>query len=228
MDTKFLFYATLIISIIVQLITGAIEVSAFFVSVPTIYSIIRQLLIVELLVQFLEGLFYVWLAYNFSRVLNVTPKRYIDWFFTTPSMLITLMVYLIFLSKKAEGKTGELDLFTVMKDNSSVFIPVVVLNWLMLFFGYLGEMKIIPVLFGVFLGFIPFLIYYYMIYINFVTTENTSGYLLFWYFFFFWSSYGFAAVLPYYVKNSLYNILDLFAKNFFGIFLSYLIFSGNY
>jgi hypothetical protein len=97
----------------------------------------------------------------------------------------------------------------------------------MLLFGYLGEMKTIPVLLGVFLGFIPFLIYYYIIYVNYVT-QNTSGYLLFWYFFFFWSLYGFVAVLPYYVKNSFYNILDLFAKNFFGIFLSYIIFSGNY
>jgi hypothetical protein len=227
MDTKYLFYVTLIISIIVQVITGAVEVSAFFIKVPTSYSIIRQLLTVELVVQFLEGLFYVWLAYNFSRVLNVTPKRYIDWFFTTPSMLITLMIYLIYLNKRAEDETSELDFFTLVRENASVFIPVVLLNWLMLFFGYLGEMRIIPVLLGVFLGFIPFLLYYYMIYVNFVT-ENTSGYLLFWYFFFFWSLYGFAAVLPYYIKNAFYNILDLFAKNFFGIFLSYLIFSGNY
>jgi hypothetical protein len=227
MDTKYLFYVTLIISIIVQVITGAVEVSAFFIKVPTSFSIIRQLLTVELVVQFLEGLFYVWLAYNFSRVLNVTPKRYIDWFFTTPSMLITLMIYLIYLNKRAEDETSELDFFTLVRENASVFIPVVLLNWLMLFFGYLGEMRIIPVLLGVFLGFIPFLLYYYMIYVNFVT-ENTSGYLLFWYFFFFWSLYGFAAVLPYYIKNAFYNILDLFAKNFFGIFLSYLIFSGNY
>jgi len=88
-------------------------------------------------------------------------------------------------------------------------------------------MKIIPVLLGVVLGFIPFLMYFYMIYVNYVT-KNTSGYLLFWYFVFFWSLYGVVAVLPYYLKNAFYNILDLFAKNFFGIFLSYIIFSGNY
>jgi hypothetical protein len=88
-------------------------------------------------------------------------------------------------------------------------------------------MKIIPVSIGVILGFIPFLIYYNIIYVNFVT-ENTPGYLLFWYFFFFWSLYGIVAVLPYYTKNACYNILDLFAKNFFGLFLSYIIFSGNY
>ena len=227
MNTKYLFHVTLAISIIVQIITGIIEVGAFFVQVPTVYSIIKQLLIIELVVQFFEGTFYFWLAYNFTKVLNVTPKRYIDWAITTPSMLITLMVYLIYLNKSVENKTNELELFTLLKENSNIFIPVVFLNWLMLFFGYLGEMRIIPVLLGVFLGFIPFLIYYYMIYVNYVN-QNTSGYLLFWYFFFFWSLYGFVAVLPYYIKNSFYNILDLFSKNFFGIFLSYIIFSGNY
>ena len=227
MDTRYLFFVTLVISIVVQVITGIIEVGAFFVKVPAVYSIIRQLLIIELVVQFLEGMFYVWLAYNFAKVVNVTPKRYIDWVITTPSMLLTLMVYLIYLNKKAENKTGELDFLTLVRENSSVFVPVLLLNWLMLFFGYLGETRMIPVLLGVFLGFIPFMIYYYMIYVNFVT-PNTSGYLLFWYFFFFWSLYGVVAVLPYYIKNSFYNILDLFAKNFFGIFLSYIIFSGSY
>ena len=227
MNTKYLFHITLVISIIVQIITGIIEVGAFFVKVPTIYTIIRELLILELIVQLLEGSFYVWLAYNFNKVLNVTPKRYIDWVITTPTMLVSLIVYLIYLNKKEENKTKQLDFLTLMKEHSNIIIPVVLLNWLMLLFGYLGEIGAIPVLLGVFLGFIPFLIYYYLIYVNFVTS-NSTGYLLFWYFFFFWSLYGFVAVLPYYIKNAFYNILDLFAKNFFGIFLSYLIFSGNY
>jgi len=227
MDTKYLFYITLVISIIVQIITGIIDLTAFFIKVPTMYSIIRQLLILELVVQVFEGTFYVWLAYNFTKVLNVTPKRYIDWVITTPTMLITLIIYLIYLNKKVENKTNELEFFTLLKDNSNTIIPVVLLNWLMLLFGYLGEMRIIPVLMGVILGFIPFLLYYYIIYVNYVN-QNTNGYLLFWYFFFFWSLYGVVAVLPYYIKNSFYNILDLFSKNFFGAFLGYIIISGNY
>jgi hypothetical protein len=229
MDSKYLFYITLIISIIVQIITGIIEIGAFFVKIPSVYSLIKQLLIIELVVQFFEGTFYFWLAYNFTKVLNVTPKRYLDWIITTPTMLTTLMMYLIYLNKSVENKTNELDFFTLFKDNSNVFIPVIILNWLMLFFGYLGETKAIPVLLGVFLGFIPFLMYYYIIYVNYVTQcQSENGYLLFWYFFFFWSLYGFVAVLPYYIKNAFYNILDLFAKNFFGLFLSYIIFSGSY
>jgi hypothetical protein len=227
MNAKSFFYITLVISVIVQIVTGIIEVGAFFIKVPTIYYLIKQLLIIELTVQFIEGLFYIWLVYNYTKVLNITPKRYIDWVITTPSMLITLMVYLIYLNKKIENKTNELDIFTLFKENSIIFISVLILNWIMLLFGYLGEMRIIPILLGVFLGFIAFLIYYYIIYVNYVT-QNTNGYLLFWYFFFFWSLYGVVAVLPYYVKNAFYNILDLFSKNFFGIFLSYIIFFGNY
>jgi len=227
MNAKYFFYITLVISVIIQTLTGIIEVGAFFVKVPTIYYIIKQLLIIELVVQFIEGLFYSWLVYNYTKVLNITPKRYFDWVITTPSMIITLMAYLIYLNKKTENKQNGLDIFTLFKENSNIFISVLILNWVMLLFGYLGEMRFIPILLGVFLGFISFLIYYYIIYVNYVT-QNTNGYLLFWYFFFFWSLYGVVAVLPYYVKNAFYNILDLFSKNFFGIFLSYIIFSGNY
>jgi hypothetical protein len=74
MDTKYLFYVTLMISIIVQVITGIIDLSAYFVKVPTAYSIIRQLLVIEIVVQFFEGVFYVWLAYNFTHALNITPR----------------------------------------------------------------------------------------------------------------------------------------------------------
>jgi bacteriorhodopsin len=40
--------------------------------------------------------------------------------------------------------------------------------------------------------------------------------------------YGIAALLPYNLKNSIYNILDLFAKNFFGLFLTYIIITKKY
>ena len=124
MDAKFLFYITLVISIIVQIITGIIEIGAIFIKVPTAYFLIRQLLILEVVVQIIEGSFYFWLAYNFTKILNVTPKRYIDWAITTPTMLITLMAYLIYLTKKEENKTDELDIFTLLKDNSNIIIHI--------------------------------------------------------------------------------------------------------
>ena len=96
----------------------------------------------------------------------------------------------------------------------------------MLLFGYLGEKKIISTVTGVVLGFIPFILYYFLIFINFV--RNKTGFYLFLYFFIFWGLYGVAALLPYNIKNASYNILDLFSKNFFGIFLSYIVIMGKY
>lgn len=180
------------------------------------------MLILEVIVQIIEGLFYIWLVYNFNTVTDVTPKRYLDWSITTPVMLVTLVSYLIYLEHKEKNETHKLELFNLIKDNSANISYILVLNWLMLLFGYLGETEIINKFAGIFLGFIPFLMYYFIIYANYVSLSK-NGWIIFWYFFIFWSLYGIVAALPYYLKNTLYNILDLFAKNFFGIFLSYII-----
>ena len=230
MNTKSFFYSTLIASVIVQIITGIIEITtALFASVSPEFSIIRQLLFLEITVQAIEGLFYVWLLFNFTSVTNVTPKRYIDWTITTPTMLVTLIFYLIFLERreKNEDTTG-LNFFDLAIENGNTISNIFILNWAMLFFGYLGEMNVISTLTGVLLGFVPFLLYYYIIYQKYAVESSSTGIKIFWYFFIFWSLYGIVALLPYYLKNGLYNILDLFAKNFFGIFLSYIILLKKY
>jgi bacteriorhodopsin len=189
------------------------------------------LFFLELFVQIIEALFYIWLAYNFKKLSNMTPNRYMDWVVTTPTMLITLISYLIFLEAKVTKQTSTLRLTSILKANYKTLVPILSLNWMMLLFGYLGEIKVIPIVYSVALGFIPFLIYYYMIYKNFVANNKSttgSGLNLFMYFFFFWSLYGVAAFMPYYIKNISYNILDLFSKNFFGILLAYIIYTGSY
>jgi hypothetical protein len=226
MNTKKLFYITLVISVFIQIITGIIDFLAFLIKVPSQFIIIRQLLILELSVQFVEGLFYLWLVINFNYLTDVTPKRYIDWTITTPTMLVTLIIYLIYSYHKEKGDTSKLELFDLLFKNSFTISNVLMLNWLMLLFGYLGEKKIIPTFTGVLLGFIPFLIYYFIIYINYV--RSTFGLKLFLYFLVFWSFYGVVALFPYYLKNACYNILDIFSKNFFGIFLGYTIISKNF
>ena len=230
MNTRRFFYITLLISVAVQFITGIIEMwTAFYVDVPRENYIIKQLLYLELLVQAIEGLFYIWLVYNFDSVINITPKRYIDWIITTPTMLTTLIFYLIYLRYKNEKlDTTRLEFSSLVNDNAGVLSKILLLNLSMLFFGYLGEMKILSTLSGVLLGFVPFLMYYYAIYEKYAVKSGEQGVKLFWYFFFFWSLYGVVALLPYNLKNSLYNILDLFAKNFFGLFLSYTILLKKY
>ena len=224
---KYYFYTTLIFSFIVQIISGLIDVGTLFVKVEPEYVIIKQLLGLEVFVQLIQGTFYLWLVCNYKEIHNVTPKRYADWVITTPLMLISLIIYLIYLKYKETGlNTSKLELFALLGKNSTVLSYVIYLDLLMLLFGYLGETKIINTLTGVVLGFIPFLIYFYIIYINYVR-QTVTGWKLYLYFFFFWSLYGVAALLPYYIKNTFYNILDLFAKNFFGLFLSYIILSKS-
>jgi len=219
-------YTSLLASIITQVITGILEFLAVFIKTPAHLLLLKQLLVLELFVQLIEGSFYVYWFYNFTNIVNVTPKRYFDWAITTPTMLITLIFYLIYLKDKDTNVSHTLDFFQLFNQEFYTIIIVLSLNWLMLLFGYLGELNIMPVLLGVSLGFIPFLIYYYIIYQKYAILSN-DGVNIFMYFFIIWSLYGVIAVLPYKLKNICYNILDLFSKNFFGIFLSYLLFTST-
>jgi len=220
-------YTSLITSVIIQVITGIIEIISLFIKVPIKFSFLKQMMFLEIFVQFIEGSFYLYWLYNFKNILNITPKRYFDWVITTPTMLINLIFYLIFLQYKNNNTSDKLHFFTLFKKEFNTIITVLLLNWAMLLFGYLGETSAIPLLLGVSLGFIPFLIYYYIIYKKYALLTN-DGFKIYFYFFIFWSLYGIVAVLPYKMKNICYNILDLFSKNFFGLFLTYLIFTNKY
>jgi hypothetical protein len=231
-----LFHSSLLFSIVVQLVTGVIELLAFFVKTPPGMGLIKQLLGLEVAVQAVEGSFYAWLYYNIDRVKNITPKRYADWAITTPTMLVTLIAYIIYLKTNKGNGNDSLSLIQILRENAVPIAQILGLNWLMLLFGYLGEVGVFSLLTGVALGFVPFIAYFYIMYEKFVAndaihnngTNGTNGTSLkiYAYFLVAWSLYGIVAVLPYALKNTIYNVLDLFSKNFFGIFLSYLLFSN--
>jgi bacteriorhodopsin len=219
-------HSSLLFSIVVQIVTGVIELLALFVKTTPGMALIKQLLGLELAVQAVEGAFYAWLYFNIDRVKNITPKRYADWAITTPTMLVTLVAYIIYLN--APHGSQPLSLLQILRENAVPIAQIVGLNWLMLLFGYLGEVGVIPLVAGVALGFAPFIAYFYIIYERFVAHDativiNSTSMKIYAYFLVFWSLYGIVAVLPYALKNTIYNVLDLFAKNFFGLFLSYLI-----
>jgi bacteriorhodopsin len=214
-------YTSLFLSIIVQVVTGMIELLTLLVKVPKKILLLKQLMMLEVAVQMIEGSFYLYWFYHFNKINNITPSRYADWVITTPTMLINLIFYLIFINKNTQSN---LTFKGIWNEEWRTIVPILVLNWLMLLFGYLGEMAILPITLSVSLGFIPFIMYFYMIYVNYVQGVNA---LLFYYFFIFWALYGVAAMLPYKMKNNSYNMLDLFAKNFFGIYLSYLILTNR-
>ena len=58
-------------------------------------DVLIELVWLGLLVQLIEGTFYTWLASFINTVENITQYRYYDWFFSTPTMLIIFVVYLI-------------------------------------------------------------------------------------------------------------------------------------
>ena len=106
--------------------------------------------------------------------------------------------------------------------NKNIIIQIVILNELMLLFGYLGEIGKISNVKAVILGFIPFYMMFKIIYDNFAKyTKN--GMMLFKYFVGIWGLYGVAALTEYNIKNTSYNILDLFAKNILGLYYAYVV-----
>jgi len=199
-----LLHSSLLFSIVVQAVTGVIELLALFVKTAPGMALIRQLLGLELAVQAVEGAFYVWLYYNINAVKNITPKRYVDWAITTPTMLVTLVAYIIYLNSDKEH-TESLSLIQILREYAVPIAQIVGLNWLMLLFGYLGEVGVIPLITGVTLGFAPFIAYFYIIYERFVANDANNGNTgnndntslkIYAYFLVFWSLYGIVAVLP--------------------------------
>ena len=85
-------------SLVVQVITAIIDLYVLMLNIPKPYLVLKQLLALEFVVQIVEGAFYVWLATSFKTIENITPYRYYDWFITTPTMLVTLTIYLIYLN----------------------------------------------------------------------------------------------------------------------------------
>jgi bacteriorhodopsin len=90
----------------------------------------------------------------------------------------------------------------------------------MLLFGYLGEINVIDMTSSLSFGFIFFGMTFYTIYKNYAI-NSLSSLKLFYFVLFIWSLYGIAALLTVHHKNNMFNILDIFAKNFFGLYLYY-------
>lgn len=221
---NFLFYSG-VLSLFVQILTGLFDLYVLTFQHDDYYQLIRELLKIELYVQFIEGAFYVWLVTNFYTIKNITPVRYYDWFITTPTMLFTYCIYLLHLKRDGNDKT-KYSFLEIVRDNTPILVPIFILNTLMLMFGYLVEMKYLSLNLGVSLGFLPFFGMFYLIYENYAKFTDI-GFSTFWYFSVIWGIYGLAALAPYKIKNIAYNILDLFSKNFFGIFLAVILYANK-
>jgi len=120
---------------------------------------------------------------------GVNHLRYFDWAFTTPLMLISLSLLLSMNSG--------------IKISIPVISSIVVLDWLMLWVGYLGETRQMNRTTADIVGFVPFFVIFYMLYSTFIDGKSMANNILFSVYFFIWIMYGILYMFDEQIMNTL-------------------------
>jgi bacteriorhodopsin len=204
------------LSILAQILSF-VAVGGLSINVAPRHEILKELIKVEMGVQVVELGFYSTLLKGMSTgdVATMARTRYYDWVLTTPTMLFTTMNYLYY--EKNPGRI--LTIGTVWEENKNIISSILACNLLMLLVGYLGEIGRIDKNTSLVLGFIFLAMSFGQMYERFVKNSTNDAKNVFNAMLTIWSIYGVAAGLSDDHKNIAYNFLDIFAKNFFGIFL---------
>lgn len=136
---------------------------------------------------------------------KVAYYRYVDWSITTPMLLLVLLLFITFHSKKSLS--------------ISWYLIIVILNYIMLLCGYFGEIKYLDKRLSQIFGFAAFITMLVVIYTVFLYKKSllSPEVILFLIFSIVWGMYGVAAEFDDYAKNIMYNILDVIAKVFLGL-----------
>jgi len=216
------------VSLFIQVVTLFLNLFAFTVPIDKWDFALKEILGLETFVQIIELVFYGWYRGQLvDRHYDITQFRYYDWFITTPTMLFSTAAYYGYLDSQEDQQKEEKEPFSVVsffQKNYTLILLMFVCNALMLWFGYLQEINLLSMTWSSLLGYAGLLGSFGILYTQFVSkTPQQQG--LFWFMVSTWSLYGVAAWFPSKEKNIGYNVLDVFAKNFYGVFLSYLIFS---
>ena len=137
---------------------------------------------------------------------KINDMRYSDWIISTPLMLLVLSLVL--------GYENKVDVHFFS------FSLVLFFNFLMLGFGYIGEINMLNRTVANFIGFIFFFLTYGTIYKLFMNGPKVTkqSKIIFWLYLGLWSLYGVFYQTNETTKMVGYNILDLLAKAFVGIF----------
>jgi bacteriorhodopsin len=187
-----------------------------------------SLLILEEVSQAIEFSYY-FIVSLILRYPLPTYSRYLDWFFSTPIMLVSAIGFMYYeelrIATSSDSETV-LTLTTLWNDKfRSSIISVVLLNAVMLIIGFMVEVQRIPPIYLI-TATIAFIGYYIIILID-VGTVSSATILLWFYMFMVWGCYGIAATQPFGRKNISYNLLDILSKNVYGVFLALYISTAN-
>ncbi len=205
-------------SLAAQWSTLGLNVFGLTTPLPPKDLVLQSVLWIETIVQVIELVFYSWYAYHFNTVAEATFYRYHDWAVTTPLMLFSTMVYYEYKNKPEEEVTIE----SFLREHWKEVLIVFGFNLLMLAFGYGYERGVLDLLTSQVLGFAGFAGSFYVIWDQFAS-KSPENLWLYAFMFVVWALYGVAAMFNSVWKNIGYNILDVIAKNFYGVFLSLLI-----
>ena len=181
----------------------------------------RNIIILEALISTISTTIYYFLDKKIeTNIKNNQPidwksmavLRYRGWTFSTPLMIIG---FLLFLSST-----------TKIALTFSTAISCILLDWLMIFIGYLGELDIINRNVALITGFIPLILIFVIMYQVFLQNKFILiNYVMYIFFILFWSLYGIGYVWELGGRNYLYNWLDLLSKSGFGfIFAIYFLY----
>lgn len=183
-------------------------VACLLVKIPDV----RIILIIETMITFIASFMYSLFSQRLQRgepnvLVGIDKLRYMGWSFSTPLMLIALCLILSHNSKIAIQPL--------------TMVAIVVLDLMMLLFGYLGDAQKISRWTAFFLGYVPFFAMFYIIYVKFIKpVYNQMNYFFFIYYLLFWCAYGIIYVFDEDTKIVLTNILDCISKACIGLGLS--------
>lgn len=205
------------LSIIVQLITGLLSFNGIFLQLPEKHSVLTDILKLETIVQAVELAFYVYVL-RYMVLSGMATARYYDWVITTPAMLLTTIIYFKYEEYIEKDKEEKVSFWGFVEDNKQNIITIMICNFLMLLFGYLGEVGVLDLTSSILFGFVFFAMAFYTIYQEYAV-HSEKGKTMFKFLLTVWGLYGIAAATSDTTKNNSYNALDIVAKNFFGLYL---------
>lgn len=168
----------------------------------------------ETTVNIIELISYIIIGFFIYKVSDIAFMRYYDWFITTPLLLLSVIIYFQYLKGKNQITYKNI---LYQKNNRNSYIKIVIYNLLMLLMGFLGELGVIPRIYSTIIGFIFFILLFKELY-KFAENDVESE-RFFKYFMILWSLYGLSYIFKSSIKNTGYNILDLFSKTFYGLMI---------
>jgi bacteriorhodopsin len=190
---------------IILLTTGTITfIEALRTTTPQIRHIFNLETAISLIAGYFYSLFVTKIDIDNIDYAEISRMRYVDWAITTPIMLLVLTLVL-----------GQ----NIKKHVKLIFFALILLlNYSMLLFGYLGEINILEKIEASILGFIPFILIFYLIYKTFIKGHKSiANNVMFGLYICIWSLYGVVYLFDEELKNICFNALDLIAKCFVGL-----------